>query len=143
VKVSPRIARQAAGEARWADSYGALRATSRPSLAIRRACHIKLIEPTMSVFFTSGTTGSWVEAGTSGFVARGEIINNVKVFLLGTRLAQTLLQGIGAPGKSRSPQRDGRKACDKYTYGRGWLPGWGLPEEWQQWPHRQTLATRS
>ena len=23
----------------------------------------------------------------------------------------------------------GGKACDKYTYGRGWLPGWGLPEE--------------
>ena len=27
VKVSPRIARQAAGEARWADSYGAFRDT--------------------------------------------------------------------------------------------------------------------
>ena len=32
MKVSPRIARQAAGEARWADSYGALRATSKQLL---------------------------------------------------------------------------------------------------------------
>jgi hypothetical protein len=46
-----------------ANSY--YRKASRPPLAIRRARHIKLIEPTMSVFFTGGTAGSWVEPSES------------------------------------------------------------------------------
>ena len=173
MKVSPRIARQAAGEARWADGYGAFRATSkqllpksqppasgnppRPSHQTHRTHDVGffyrrksgILDRTVGILKVWADPDGRTDVGGLYNRARADLspesksLTTLRFSSLAPALHQRYSRGSACPASRGPPNGMGGKACDKYTYGRGWLPRWGLPEEWQQWPHRQTLATRS